>query len=225
MLWLWVVLGSSTAAQAVNTTSSPCAHTNRLCLEQTAIQNNQSFALFYPFTVIPQDINVATLRVRLYHGQTDAIRFNPCDIPAETQLIASAAVSDPVRTSLVANATFVTFQFTDADLQLAKTDNEFFLHLSDPDSRQCLLGPDINGVFASFIPLDLSARPATPTQSSTALPSTTTGSSTGTTSTGEPTDTPGTNTSSGDGSTGVRTNLLIILLVSGVLVTASLLFV
>jgi hypothetical protein len=134
-----------------------CLQTNRLCIESTFIPQNGNIQVFYPTTVIPVDINPfsMTLNIFTFNG---SFSQDPCDkgIPVKSFPIS------PTIADAWTNVTTVTIDVPEG---------EYIMQLSDIDKRQCILGPNINGLFNESVRV---RRVATATTTIRATPTTTT---------------------------------------------------
>jgi hypothetical protein len=123
--------------------------------------------------MIPIDINPSTMSISLYYGTTNSIQFDPC--VTTSQLVDTVRIAPPTSANFLVNETVVSFTIPDQFVALARTRNQFFMMLSDPAKRQCLLGPNSGQNFNTFITFNLNTVSASTVPSSqgtgTALPS------------------------------------------------------
>jgi hypothetical protein len=110
-----------------------CDQTNRLCIEDTHINRNSAVQVFYPTNLIPTDISGSSLSLSFFRSN-GTLNGDPCTL---TAMVKSYAIQ-PRRVNDWTNATSVT-----VDVPAG----EYVMQLSDPQKRQCLLGPNIRGMY------------------------------------------------------------------------------
>jgi hypothetical protein len=110
-----------------------CDQTNRLCIVDTHINRNSAVQVFYPTNLIPTDISGSSLSLSFFVSN-GTLNGDPCTL---TSLVKSYPIQ-PTRVNDWTNATTVT-----VDVPAG----EYVMQLSDPEKRQCLLGPNIRGMY------------------------------------------------------------------------------
>ncbi|KAJ3303035.1 hypothetical protein HDV03_004259 [Kappamyces sp. JEL0829] len=177
---LSLVASFVSGAVLVKRQSTACIGTNRLCISSNSpvVSLSAPLPLYFPSVLFPVDIDSSSLVLAIYHGSSDQIA-NPCNIQAP--LFHQAVITPPksVSDSATLNVTVVTMPVLDPSkvAELLNSENQYFFQLSDPASRQCLLGPSLGGVFSSSIQFDLSSLSASSSSTSTSAAGTATGAS------------------------------------------------
>lgn len=126
-----------------------CTGTNRLCIQ--AANLTSGVIIYYPTSIIPTDINPATISISLYYGPSQVALQNPCQTAETSRFVDSFLITKPFIASPGINGTNSVFHISPEFTDLAKVDNSFFLLLADPNKRQCILGPNIGGKYGTDI--------------------------------------------------------------------------
>lgn len=135
-----------------------CLQTNRLCIEESFLVQQSSIRVYYPTTLIPVDIDPTTLSLNFYQSSTVN---DPCNLQS---LVKSFPVV-PAQADQVTNSTL---------LKIDVPEGTYVMQLSDPAKRQCLLGPNIRGMYTESVQVRAAA--STTTTTTTTIVSSTNGS-------------------------------------------------
>ena len=141
------------------TTSAPvttCANTNRLCIENANVREGEPFNLYFASNLFPIDVDTSALVLNVYLADSvRSLNFDPCKVPG-TLVSSNSPLSLEATDSTSVSSTRAVIKFNNAPLTAG---TKFILQLTDKDSRQCLLGPNIGQVYTESIEIDRKSNP------------------------------------------------------------------